>query len=236
MESELNKFKSMRIGVLAKYDWYLSDALEVFRHSAHEVMTFNSLAAFQMEIEQNPTFDVLFLPHFSELLPAQIYETYECIGFHTGDLPRDRGGSPIQHKILLGQYTTTVSAFKLGDGIDSGPIYLQEIIDLSQGNLDEILCNLSRICADMMLKIIENQPQPVDQIGDFELRTRRRPDDSLLSSHCESLRSLYDFIRMLDGVDYPRAYLNLGEYKIEFTSAVFSDDEITTKCVIKKKG
>ena len=45
-----------------------------------------------------------------------------CIGFHTGDLPGDRGGSPIQHKILRGEYDTFVSAMKLVNEIDAGDL------------------------------------------------------------------------------------------------------------------
>jgi len=235
MENASNKVNAKRIGVVAKYDWYLSDAENIFRNSGHELMTFNNLAALKDEIEKNSNFDYLFFPHFSEILPVELYSIYNCIGFHTGDLPRDRGGSPIQNKILLGEYITKVSAFRIEGGIDSGPIYIQKIIDLSEGNLEEILLCLSKICAGMMLEILEKLPNPVAQNGKFEARLRRKAAESLLPTDCNNLRSLYDFIRMLDGLDYPRAYLNLGEFKIEFTSAIFAGDEISTKCVIKRK-
>ena len=46
----------------------------------------------------NPKY--IFFPHWSWLIPNEIYENYECILFHMTDLPYGRGGSPLQNLIL----------------------------------------------------------------------------------------------------------------------------------------
>ena len=50
------------------------------------------------------------------------------IGFHPGPLPRMRGRAVIPWTILLGERETAASLFWLDDGVDSGPILLQEPI------------------------------------------------------------------------------------------------------------
>jgi len=53
------------------------------------------------------------------------------IGFHPGPLPRMRGRAVIPWTILLGETSTAATLFWLDDGADSGPILLQEAIEVS---------------------------------------------------------------------------------------------------------
>lgn len=235
MAELLKQGSTKRIGVVAKHDWYLNDAIKILEQTPHEVLTFKTIKALEEEICLNANFDYLFFPHISELLSAELYENFECVGFHTGDLPFDRGGSPIQNKILTGQYKTYVSAFKISGGIDAGPIYLKNEIDLSEGNIKQILQKLSIICSEMILQIVTSDPIPDEQKGLAEVKSRRKASDSLIPNDLNSLRSIYDFIRMLDGLEYPKAHILLGEYIFEFSSAELSNDNIMTNCVIRKK-
>ena len=45
----------------------------------------------------NPEF--IFFPDWSWIVPEVIIENYKCICFHESDLPKFRGGSPIQNQI-----------------------------------------------------------------------------------------------------------------------------------------
>jgi len=231
----LEQRSAKRVGIVAKHDWYLNDAIEILKQTSHEVLTFKTLKALEEEINLNANFDYLFFPHISELLSAEIYENFECVGFHTGDLPLDRGGSPIQNKILTGQYKTHVSAFRINGEIDAGPIYLKNEIDLSEGNIQEILQKLSTICAEMILQILIKNPTPKEQRGLGEVKSRRKASNSLIPSDLNSLRSIYDFIRMLDGLEYPNAHMLVGKYIFEFTSAELTDNNLITKCVIRER-
>ena len=47
------------------------------------------------------------------------------LGFIWTDLPYGRGGTPLQNLILRGHQNTKLSAFKLVDEMDAGPIYLK---------------------------------------------------------------------------------------------------------------
>ncbi|MBT6914904.1 MAG: methionyl-tRNA formyltransferase, partial [Candidatus Marinimicrobia bacterium] len=48
-----------------------------------------------------------------------------------------------------------------------------------------------------------------------------------------SLTSLYDFIRMLDGEGYPKAYIEIENIKIEFSQADKTDTQLRGKFEVK---
>lgn len=41
----------------------------------------------------NPRY--IFFPHWSHIIPTEIYEALDCVIFHMTDLPYGRGGSPL---------------------------------------------------------------------------------------------------------------------------------------------
>ena len=57
----------------------------------------------------NPEF--IFFPDWSWIVPQVIIENYKCICFHESDLPKFRGGSPIQNQIIRGIKKTKTTAF-----------------------------------------------------------------------------------------------------------------------------
>jgi len=78
----------------------------------------------ELILELNPRY--IFFPHWSWIIPANIYENYECIVFHMTDLPFGRGGSPLQNLIVRGIYDTKLSALRVTKELDAGDIYLKE--------------------------------------------------------------------------------------------------------------
>ena len=43
---------------------------------------------------------MIFFPDWSWIVPKDILSSYSCICFHESDLPKFRGGSPIQNQII----------------------------------------------------------------------------------------------------------------------------------------
>ena len=98
----------------------------------------------------------IFIPHWSFLIPKEIYKNYKCILFHMTDLPFGRGGSPLQNLIKLGFKQTKVSALRVTNKIDAGPIYLKRELDLS-GSAKEIFSRTSLVIHKMIVEIIEKK-------------------------------------------------------------------------------
>jgi len=164
----------------------------------------------------NPEY--LFFPHWSWIIPKKIYQSYKCVGFHMTDLPFGRGGSPLQNLIERGFGKTKISAFKITKGLDAGPIYLKKNLSLT-GTANQIFKRASGVIFKSMVRsIIRNDYIPMPQIGrvvKFQRRTFQQSDISRLNS----LKKIYDYIRMLDVQGYPLAFLELPYYRVEFLKA-----------------
>lgn len=159
----------------------------------------------------------IFIPHWSYIIHKDIYNKFECVVFHMTDLPFGRGGSPLQNLITRGFIETKVSALKVEKGIDTGPIYLKQKLSLL-GTAEEILFRVSIIIENMIIEIINKNFSPIPQIGAGTEFKRRRPKDGNVAE-LESIHQFYDYIRMLDAEDYPNAYLEFGEFRLEFSKA-----------------
>ena len=184
-------------------------------------------------IEINPKY--IFFPHWSWKIPKDLYENYECIAFHMTDLPFGRGGSPLQNLIIQGYKKTKVSAFKVTDKLDAGPIYLKKDLVLD-GTADEIFRRASKIIFfEMIPHIMKNTPEPHPQKGKTTIFKRRRPEDSDISN-LNDLDKVYDYIRMLDAESYPKAFIEKNNIRIEFKNAKKKKNKIVAnaKIIIKE--
>ena len=168
--------------------------------------------------------DYIFFPHWSWKIPAPIYENHECIVFHMTDLPFGRGGSPLQNLILRGIHETQVSALRVVEAMDAGPIYLKRPLCL-RGSAEEIYLRASELVFQMMNEILDQRPAPVPQSGPVVEFKRRTPAESEIPPR-NDLMALYDFIRMLDAEDYPSAFLAHEGFRYEFTRATLRDGYI----------
>ena len=79
-------------------------------------------------LSMNPT--KIFIPHWSYIIPNEIYNHFDCIVFHMTDLPYGRGGSPLQNLIVRGHKLTKISAIKVQKGLDTGAVYLKKELSL----------------------------------------------------------------------------------------------------------
>ena len=54
---------------------------------------------------------------------------------------------------------------------------------------------------------------------------RRKPEESEIGNPA-SLQALHDWIRMLDADGYPRAFLNYGAFRFEFSRSALYDGRV----------
>jgi len=167
----------------------------------------------------------IFFPHWNYIVPPGILKMAECIGFHETPLPYGRGGSPVQNMIIRGHKETTVTAIKMVDELDAGPVYLKKTVSL-EGLSEEIFVRISGIVADMILEIISKDIKPMPQKGKKEVFQRRTPAQSEVSTKISDLNALYDFLRMLDAEEYPRAFIKYGKFRIEFSRPALRHNRI----------
>lgn len=166
----------------------------------------------------------IFFLHWSWKVPREIINNHECVCFHMTDVPYGRGGSPLQNLIVRGHRQTKLTALRMTEEFDAGPIYLKEDLCL-EGGAEEVYIRATYLSAQMIRRIIEEQPNPQPQAGAVVVFKRRKPRESGILE-LTSLQSLYDFIRMLDAEGYPRAFLEYAGFRYEFSRAALYDDRI----------
>ena len=178
--------------------------------------------------------EYIFIPHWSYIIPESVFGTWPCVVFHMTDLPFGRGGSPLQNLIVRGFTETKLSAIRVDEGLDTGDIYLKEDLDLS-GSADEILRRASDIIFTKMIPyLLEQKPVPVPQSGEAVTFKRRKPEDGRLLPEMDS-KTIYDYIRMLDGEGYPPAFLEMGDYILRFSEAELAEGKVTAKVTFERR-
>jgi methionyl-tRNA formyltransferase len=175
----------------------------------------------------------VFFPHWSWKVPPEVFGAAECILFHMTDLPYGRGGSPLQNLIASGATQTMVSAVRMTGEIDAGPIYLKQPLALD-GAAGDIFRRLSVIVFDMIGEIVTSHPQAVPQTGSPTYFKRRTPEQSALPD-AATIGEIYDHIRMLDADSYPRAFVDIGRWRLEFSEAELGSGGIAAKVVIRAR-
>jgi len=177
----------------------------------------------------------IFFPHWSQIVPQQILDVAECVCFHMTDLPYGRGGSPLQNLILEGKTGTKISAFRMEQGIDSGPVYQKADLSLA-GSAEEIFRRAAVETMGLIEKIVLDEPQPSPQEGEATFFQRRTPEESELTASM-GLEKIYDYIRALDAPGYPRAFLKFGDKTVIFTKArLCADGVLATAKITEKSG
>jgi len=169
----------------------------------------------------------VFFLHWSWWVPAAITDAYECVVFHMTDVPYGRGGSPLQNLIWRGHTKTKLTALRMVEELDAGPVYAKEPLALD-GTAREIYERASRLAAKMIAWMTSAEPEPAPQTGEPTVFRRRRPEESALPEG-ESAARLYDFIRMLDAPGYPHAFVRSGGHRIELTGAALAGEVLTAK-------
>lgn len=179
----------------------------------------------------NPKY--IFFLHWNWLVPETIWKKHECVCFHMTDVPYGRGGSPLQNLILAGHKETKLTALRMVSEMDAGPFYTKRPLKL-EGTAQEIYVRAGALSAEIIEWMVENEPVPIDQMGAVVLFKRRKPEQSCMPK-TGSLRSTYDFIRMLDADGYPQAFIEHGEFMLKLSKAKLENGCLIAEVQINKQ-
>jgi methionyl-tRNA formyltransferase len=135
--------------------------------------------------------------------------------------------------IVRGHKETKISALKCVSDVDAGPIFLKRPLSL-EGSAEVILRRASSIIEEMIAYIIVERPEPTPQVGEITKFSRRGPKDGDIEK-CQSIEEVYDYIRMLDAVGYPSAFLDAERLRLEFSQAKLKEDYVEAVVRIRRK-
>ena len=177
----------------------------------------------------NPTH--IFFPDWSWMIPSDIVNNYTCICFHESDLPKFRGGSPLQNQIVRGVKNSKTTAFIMNDKLDAGEILMKKKI-LLDGSINEIFSRMIENDYEMIIEIIQGKYKKYKQKGKPTLYKRRNPEQSELKNLNHSKKYIFNFIRML-GDPYPNAFIKIGKKKIIFKEVKLDGNRLSFEGIIE---
>jgi methionyl-tRNA formyltransferase len=166
----------------------------------------------------------IFFPHWSWIIPSEIYSLHECVMFHMTDLPFGRGGSPLQNLLISGLEETVISAFRCVKDLDGGPVYSKVPLSLN-GAANEIFKRVDSIISRQILDLINNPVEPIPQTGEPTYFTRRTAAQSTFSEDL-AIKDIHRMIRALDAPGYRKANIKYVKLTYYFTNAHLDDGQL----------
>ena len=152
------------------------------------------------------------------------------IGFHPAPLPRMRGRAVIPWTILLGESDTAASLFWLDDGVDSGPILLQEPIAVAADETARTLyAKHTSALARMLPRAVElvrsgRAPRIEQDHSCATYCAKRTPDDGLIDWNAPA-QEVLRLVRAV-GEPYPGAFTTAAGPKLVVDAALpFADSD-----------
>ena len=224
----------MKIVVVSNKNWHRKYADEIEVRTGGKVVYLSEKEAVTKENLTMIQPDWVFFPHWSYIIPAEVYENFHCVIFHMTDLPFGRGGSPLQNLIARGIYETKLSAIRCVKDLDAGEIYKKVPLSL-WGTAEEVYLRAAELTKEIIIDLVLNPVEPLPQSGEIVTFQRRKPADGNVEL-CVSLNQVFDYIRMLDAETYPKAFLETEKYRLEFSRASLRENEILADVKITVKG
>ena len=123
---------------------------------------------------QRAAADVMVVAAYGLLLPKTVLDLPRlgCINIHASLLPRWRGAAPIQRALLAGDAETGVSIMQMDEGLDTGPVLMQErILIAADDNAQSLHDKLARLGGESIVRALlalergQLRPQPQPATG-----------------------------------------------------------------------
>ena len=119
--------------------------------------------------------DVAVVAAYGLILPkaALVAPRLGCLNIHASLLPRWRGAAPIQRALLAGDKETGISIMQMDEGLDTGPVLLEERLPIKSAmNAGVLHDRLAELGARLIVATLERlaagplvpKPQPSDGI------------------------------------------------------------------------
>lgn len=210
--------------IVSNKEWHRKYVKEIATRTNKDVIYIDNKECITYDYLHTLQPEWVFFPHWSYIIPAEVYVNMNCVIFHMTDLPFGRGGSPLQNLIARGIYETKLSALKCTAQLDAGDIYIKQPLSL-WGTAEEIYLRAAELTKEMIIQIVKEKPQLYKQQGEPVVFQRRKPSEGDVGE-LDSLAEIFDYIRMLDADTYPPAFLDMNNLHIEFTRASLKDGHI----------
>ena len=149
--------------------------------------------------------DAAVVAAYGLILPGSILRAPRlgCLNVHASLLPRWRGAAPIQRALLAGDTVTGVTIMQMEEGLDTGPILMQQAVPIAPATTaTRLSAELAALGGRLILKALDGiadgtlEPRPQSQHGVTYARKIGREDGRL--DWRQTAASLERQVRALD--------------------------------------
>ena len=172
------------------------------------------------DVKQVRKGDLLFLLSCSQVVSNKILKyNNKTLVIHESYLPEGRGWSPLTWQILEGKNEVPITLLEAVDKVDSGNIFLQEIMHFSGYELvNELRSIQAKFTVELCKKFVNKYPKILDdgvkQMGKKSSYKRRCRSDSRIYLD-KTIRQLFNLLRVVDNDRYPAFFEHGGrKYKL----------------------
>lgn len=160
---------------------------------------------------------------YGQILPAAIIHLPQlgCVNIHASLLPAYRGAAPVNWAIINGEKKTGITTMLMDEGLDTGPVLLQEETEISADDTAGALSlRLSKIGAELLIPTLKGlesgEVKPIPQTGEVSYAPLLKKDDGLIMWS----RSAEDLCRFINGMNpWPGAYSILEGERVKIIRA-----------------
>ena len=152
--------------------------------------------------------DIAFFLGFEEVVSKGVLKKHKNnIVVHESDLPKGKGMSPMTWQILEGKKKIPITLFEMVEKLDSGRIYLQDMITVNDTDLiDEIRSKQAESTFSLCQSFLDCYPDILNdgkkQKGVESFYRARTPEDSALNIH-KTIVEQFNLLRIVDKDRYP---------------------------------
>ncbi len=172
--------------------------------------------------------DAAVVVAYGLILPKPVLDAPRegCLNLHASLLPRWRGAAPINRAIMAGDRETGVSVMRMEEGLDTGPVCLEERVpigpDMTAGELHDRLARLGaglmhRALGALARGTLDCRPQPEDgaTYADKLSKAETRID------FAKPARQVHDHIRGLS--PFPGAWFEVAGQRIKVLRSALAE-------------
>lgn len=93
---------------------------------------------------------------FGQIIREPLLSRPEMLNVHPSLLPRWRGAAPIERALMAGDPETGVSIMRLAESLDSGPVALQEPVEIrSEDDHEALEARLAKLGGELMVRALD---------------------------------------------------------------------------------
>ena len=157
----------MKIAILTtKNQWF-----EPYADALSEKL--GNIPIFNNHIEFDNIYDIIFILSYHEIIPQEcLKKSKHNLVVHESALPKGKGWAPLFWQVLEGESKIPFTMIEANSKVDNGDIYMQEILELTNHELNEELRDKqAKMIMQMCVKFVNNY-EKYKKIGRASCRER----------------------------------------------------------------